>query len=322
MREGVKKKRCAAMEAGAQNRAGDLVASRGVGSFPLAPKVWMLGIPFDAMPRIQVHDAIRRMLEAGQSHQVVTANSQFLRLSLRSARLRAVLRSADLVLCDSGPLCWAARLLGQKIPERVSGAELVPLMLRSCADSGKTVFWLGGPPADSEAVREKLRREMPELRFHAQSCLEFPPSAASLREARRAVAEAKPDLLLVSWGCPYAEIWIHRHARKLGVPVAVGVGAAIAFFSGRLRRAPRIVQICGMEWAFRMVQEPGRLVGRYLRDAAVVPEAVLRQWLPDLLGAIPHASAMAPRTLRFGHLRVPFLAWLGAIGCRMGFKAR
>jgi N-acetylglucosaminyldiphosphoundecaprenol N-acetyl-beta-D-mannosaminyltransferase len=322
MREGVQKKRCAAMGAGAQKRAGDLIASRGAGNSALAPKVWMLGIPFDAMPRIQAHAAIRRMLEAGQSHQVVTANSQFLRLSLRSARLRAVLRAADLVLCDSGPLCWAARLLGQKNLERVSGADLVPLLLRSCADSGKTVFWLGGTPADSEAVREKLRREMPELRFHAQSCPGFPPSASSLREAGRAVVEAKPDLLLVSWGCPYAEIWIHRHARKLGVPVAVGVGAAIGFFSGRLRRAPRIVQICGMEWAFRMVQEPRRLVGRYLRDAAVVPKAVLRQWRPDLMGAISQAYAMAPQILRSGRLRIPILAWLGTMGSRLGFKAR
>jgi hypothetical protein len=71
-----------------------------------------------------------------------------------------------------------------------------------------------------------------------------------------------------------------------------------------------------------MVQEPGRLVGRYLRDAAVVPEAVLRQWLPGLLGAISKASAMDPRIPRFGRLRVPFLAWLGDMGRWLGFNAR
>lgn len=319
MREEVSQTRCAVKGRGLGN--GNPGARQGSGIPADSSKVWMLGIPFDALPGAQALATVQRMLEAERPHQIVTANSQFLRLSLRSARLRAVLRSADLVLCDSGPLCWTARLLGQKIPERVSGADLVPPLLRSCADAGKTVFWLGGTPADSQAVQEKLRVEFPGLRFHAQSSSEFPPSRASLRAAQRAVAEAKPDLLLVSWGCPFAELWIHNYARKLGIPVAVGVGAGIGFFSGRLRRAPRVIQKWGMEWAFRMVQEPGRLAGRYLRDAAVVPMALLRQALRNLTGAISDSHAIAPRIQGPGRLRSPISSWLETVGRRLGFKA-
>jgi N-acetylglucosaminyldiphosphoundecaprenol N-acetyl-beta-D-mannosaminyltransferase len=246
---------------------------------PPPPTVSICGVPVARISVAEALSTIRKMLGSGRPHQIVTVNAQFLRLASGSLRLHGILQRADLVLCDSAPLRWGARFLGGKIPERIAGSDLVMPLLKACLDLGKSVLWLGGMPADSEAVKNKIRQELPELRFEAWTAPEFPLGPESLAIAKSIVAQSKPDLLLVSWGCPFAEEWIDEHARGLGVPVAVGVGAAVAFISGRLRRAPPFLQRWGLEWVFRMAQEPTRLGRRYFRDALTVPVAIFAQRL-------------------------------------------
>ena len=97
-------------------------------------------------------------------------------------------------------------------------------------------------------------------------------------EIKRRITDAAPDLLFVSFGCPKQEKWIAMHYRSLGVPVAAGVGATIDFLAGQVKRAPAWMQRCGVEWIFRLAQEPRRLFGRYTRDLWVFGKSILAQW--------------------------------------------
>jgi N-acetylglucosaminyldiphosphoundecaprenol N-acetyl-beta-D-mannosaminyltransferase len=245
----------------------------------------ILGIPFDCVTIPEALDAIEDMIQSGRPHQLVTANVDFLVQSLTDLELRRVLAEADLVLCDGTPLVWASRCLGNALPERVAGADLVPLLIRRAAERGYRIFFLGGKSEVAAKAVERLQREHPNLQIAGHYS---PPFASLLEmdhpEIRRRIRRAQPDILLVSFGCPKAEKWIAMNCRSLGVPVCIGVGATIDFLAGEMKRAPEWMQYCGMEWVFRFLQEPARLGPRYATDLRRFSLAFARQWL-----AAPHS---------------------------------
>ena len=121
----------------------------------------------------------------------------------------------------------------------------------------------------AEAVRN-VETQYPELEIAGAYSPPFAPLDKMNHDAiNRRIREAAPDLLLVSFGCPKQEKWIARNYQTLGVPVSIGVGATIDFLAGSMRRAPMWMRQCGMEWIFRLLQEPRRLLKRYAADLAV-----------------------------------------------------
>jgi exopolysaccharide biosynthesis WecB/TagA/CpsF family protein len=209
----------------------------------------------------------------------------FLVQARRDADLRRVLREAHLVLCDGMPLVLASRLLGNRLPERVTGADLVPRLLGHASEKGQRVFFLGGTPEVNELAVARLRERFPKLNIAGH----YAPPICALEEmdqdeiARRITA-ARPDLLFVAFGCPKAEKWMARHHQSLGVPVMMGVGGTIDMLAGRVRRAPRWMQQASLEWFYRLVQEPRRLFRRYATDFGFFFPAVLAQWAHLRLG--------------------------------------
>jgi N-acetylglucosaminyldiphosphoundecaprenol N-acetyl-beta-D-mannosaminyltransferase len=182
-------------------------------------------------------------------------------------------------LCDGTPLVWASRLLGNRLPERCAGADLAPLFVRVAAQKGYRVFFLGATPAVASRAVDKLREHYPDLIIAGQYS---PPFKQLLDmdhdEITRRIRDAKPDFLFVSFGCPKQEKWIAMHYRSLGVPVSIGVGATIDFFAGHMKRAPVWMQRTGLEWTFRLLQEPRRLFKRYAKDLGVFGRKIVVQW--------------------------------------------
>jgi N-acetylglucosaminyldiphosphoundecaprenol N-acetyl-beta-D-mannosaminyltransferase len=170
-------------------------------------------------------------------------------------------------------------LLGNPLPERVAGSDLVPLLIDLAAERNYRLFFLGASEESSRQAVANLRKSHPGL---ALAGFYSPPFNPLLEmdhdEIRRRILQAKPDLLFVSFGCPKQEKWIAMHYRHLGVPVAVGVGGTIDLLTGQLKRAPRWMRRTGSEWIFRLVQEPQRLFRRYLKDLWVFGWAILSQW--------------------------------------------
>ena len=242
------------------------------------PPIAILGVPFDNITTAETVATIDLMVSSRQPHYLVTANVDFLVQAQEDVELRRILFDAHLVLCDGTPLVWASRLLGNPLLERVAGADLVPLLLRVAAEKQYRVFFLGATPESCTQAVNNLKKLHPTLIIADHYS---PPFNKLLEmdhdEIKQRILAAKPDLLFVSFGCPKQEKWIAMHYRSLGVPVSAGVGATIDFLGGSVKRAPVWMQRAGLEWTYRLAQEPRRLFKRYFKDLWVFGWKILRQ---------------------------------------------
>lgn len=243
------------------------------------PPIALLGVPFDNLTIAEAIERIEQMIASGRPHYLVTANVDFLVQARTDVELRRILFDAHLVLCDGTPLVWASRLLGNPLPERVAGADLAPLLIRVAAEKQYRLFLLGATPESAGQAVARLRAQHPALLIAGHYS---PPFNRLLEmdhdEIKGRIVTAQPDLLFVSFGCPKQEKWMAMHYRELGVPVVAGVGATIDFLAGQVRRAPPWMRRFGIEWLFRLAQEPRRLYRRYFKDLWVFGWALLAQW--------------------------------------------
>jgi N-acetylglucosaminyldiphosphoundecaprenol N-acetyl-beta-D-mannosaminyltransferase len=176
---------------------------------------------------------------------------------------------------------WASRLLGQPLPERVTGADLVPSLFdASDASRPLTVFLLGAMPGVADRAAKNIEAHWP----HVKVTGTYSPPFGFERDAREnerileMIAEASPDVLVLGVGAPKQELWIHEHRDRVAARVALCVGATIDFLADEKPRAPQWMQQTGLEWCYRLASEPRRLVGRYARDAWLFPQLVWREW--------------------------------------------
>lgn len=263
-----------------------------------ARPIAILGVPFD---HVTIHDAIDRieaMIASRRAHYVVTANVDFLVQAHRDVELRRILLDADLVLCDGTPLVWASKWLGNALPERVAGSDLAPALIGKAAERGYRIFLLGAAQGVAAEATAKLKVQYPTLNIVGHYSPPFSDLLAmNHEEIISRVQATRPDILLVSFGCPKQEKWIAMHHRKLGVPVAIGVGATIDFLAGRVKRAPGWMRHTGTEWLYRLAQEPRRLYKRYAKDLVYFVPTLATQCV-RLAGARQLPSG--PQEMSFG----------------------
>lgn len=232
----------------------------------MKPRTRILGVDIDPLTMDQAILAVQRLIAEGNPSLVLAVNVDVCMQIQRDAKLREIFGSGDLVFVDGTPMMWAARFLGRPFPGRVSGSDFVPAFCAAAANSGHTVFFLGGAPGIAEDARDWLQARDPGLRIVGTYA---PPAGFDEDEAESAriverVRQARPDVLFVACGCPRQEKWLSRYRDQLRVPVSMGVGSAFDYLAGRLRRAPAWMQRAGIEWVYRLVQEPRRLWRRYL----------------------------------------------------------
>jgi N-acetylglucosaminyldiphosphoundecaprenol N-acetyl-beta-D-mannosaminyltransferase len=247
------------------------------------PRRWpigLLGVPFENITQAEAVARVEAMIASRQPHYVVTANVDFLVQARRDVELRRILLAADLVLCDGTPLLWASRWLGNPLPERVAGSDVTPLLIAAAARKGHRLFLLGAQPGVAAESAARLIKQHPQLVIAGHYS---PPYGKLLEmnfaEISQRISATRPDLLLVSFGCPKQEKWMAKHYRQLGVPVLIGVGATLDFIAGRVKRAPALMRRTGTECFYRLAQEPRRLIGRYAGDFIHFLPAIARQCL-------------------------------------------
>ncbi|MCL4176658.1 MAG: WecB/TagA/CpsF family glycosyltransferase [Verrucomicrobia bacterium] len=237
----------------------------------------LLGVAFDNLTLRETVNRIEEMIASPRSHYVVTANMDFLAVARRDPEFQRILLNAHLVLCDGTPLVWASRLFGNPLPERVAGADVVPELIRVAAEKHYRLFFLGATEESNTQAIARLRARFPDLDISHYSPPFRPLPELDNADIIRRVRAAKPDLLFVAFGCPKAEKWMARHYAELGVPVAIGIGATIDFLAGRVKRAPLWMQRGGVEWIYRLCQEPRRLFKRYATDLWFFGRTMARQ---------------------------------------------
>lgn len=172
------------------------------------------------------------------------------------------LRRADNVFPDGMGMSLAGRWLGQPFLANVNGTDMFPLLCECVASTSYRIFLLGGSPGVAEKVKQWVETLYPEVHICGTHSGYFSDEETdSVVEAIRA---SRADLLFVAFGVPAQELWIVRNLKKTGAHVAIGVGGLFDFFSGNIPRAPAWVRVIGMEWVYRLIQEPKRLWRRYL----------------------------------------------------------
>lgn len=238
--------------------------------------VW--DVPFDRVTMRQAVDQIERLIQRGAPAQVITANLNYVMLHHQDERLRRVTESADLVLADGQPIVWRSRWGADPLPERVAGSEMIHHLAARAGERGWGIYFLGGEPAIAKACADKLAAANPGMRIAG---IESPPFRTLTDQERQEQAErirsSGADLMLVAFGQPKGEYWIHENREQLGVPVCIQVGASFDFVAGTAKRAPRIWQRLGAEWAYRMLHDPRRLIPRYAANAGFLAKAIIRR---------------------------------------------
>jgi exopolysaccharide biosynthesis WecB/TagA/CpsF family protein len=268
--------------AGANEDASDLVDPDGDG------RAWIAGVPVDV---VDMRGAINRVMDLvgrPSGAQVCTVNLDFVVSAQHDPEVTWVLQKSDLNVADGAPVAWLAAITGHHMP-RVAGADLVPLIAGAAADRGASVFFLGGESRAAEESARRLSVRFPKLKVAGfyeppRAAVEDLPNA----EMVRLVRESGAEIVLVGLGHPKQERWIAQNRAQLGASVAIGVGGCFDFISTRRRRAPGWLQDAGLEWLYRLAQEPRRLFTRYARDAAwlvVLAVRVVRSRRQALRGA-------------------------------------
>ncbi len=227
---------------------------------PGHPTRWIrheiLGCPVDALTQADALTAINDFVAQGHPHHIVTVNPEYVMLAHRDSAFLQVLQSADMATADGAGLLLAARVLGFRLPQRVTGNDIVAGVARCAAVRGWRLFLLGAAPGVARAAAVTLQTYYPSLVI--AGTMSGSPAANDVLHIVEQVTTVRPDVLLVAFGAPRQDLWIAAHKQALGVPVAIGVGGAFDFLAGVQRRAPLLLQQAGLEWAYRLWREPYR----------------------------------------------------------------
>lgn len=228
-------------------------------------------------------DRIIAMCEEKNPAYVVTPNVDHIVLLEDHHDFRSSYDHADLVLADGMPIVWASYLLQKPLKERVAGSDLAPALCERVAKTGHSIFLFGAAPGVAEKAATTLKERYPGIRIVGAYSppLGFDKSPEQTEEAIMLLNESGADIIFLAMSTISQEVFMHHNHERLKHGVMLGIGATIDFIAGEKVRAPVFMQKIGLEWAFRLCQEPKRLFWRYARDLKFIPilfREVVRGW--------------------------------------------
>lgn len=243
---------------------------------PVRPwrRISLLDLPVDDLTMDETLAAIDGFIADGSVHQHVVVNVTKVVQAHADPELRAVIAACDLINVDGQPVVWASRLLGTPLRERVAGVDLMDRLIARAGERGHRLYLLGARPEVVAAVAARIARDHPSAVVAGWRDGYWAPDEEA--GVVRAIAEARPDILFVAFGSPAKERFLARWKAEIGAPFVMGVGGSFDVYAGRVRRAPRWMRRVGLEWLFRVSQEPGRMWRRYAGDAPRFAWLVLR----------------------------------------------
>ncbi len=258
-------------------------------------QIQIFGIGIHPVRMSEAVDCLREWIAQrdGTCRYVVTPNTDHALLFQRHEGFRRACGDASLVTADGMPVVLASRLFGRALPQRVTGADLVPAMFSAAtAEAPLRTFLLGAAPGVAERAATKVMSTWPHVDIVGTYCppMGFEHDEEQEQEVLARVNAVKPDFLVIGLGAPKQELFINKHRANLEASVAVCVGGTIDYLAGDLPRAPLWMRNSGLEWLFRCLTEPKRLPARYLRDAWHFPSLLWKEWS----GSLRHSHEADP----------------------------
>lgn len=227
-----------------------------------------MNIEIDNLTMEEALAAIDELIQQDKCSYVVTPNVDHIVQLETNEELKTIYSNASLVLTDGKPLLWIAKWYGTPIKEKISGSDLFPKLCEMAARKKYKMFFLGAAEGIAEKAAKNLVARYPELQVTGTYAppFGFEKDDTELKKIKKLVEEAQPKILVVGLGCPKQEKFIYDNCETLGVPLSLGLGASFDFEAGNVKRAPKWMSECGLEWLFRITQDPKRMVKRYLVD--------------------------------------------------------
>jgi N-acetylglucosaminyldiphosphoundecaprenol N-acetyl-beta-D-mannosaminyltransferase len=242
----------------------------------------VLGCDLDRVDMRQVVDRCREFIEARSPARHVSVNAAKL-VALRSdSRMRRIIEDSDLVTADGMPVVWASRLLGDPLPSRVAGIDLMSRLFELAEQRGYRIYILGAQQEVLARAITQIKKQYPRIQIVGYRNGYF--SDAESSNVATAIAAAQPDILFVAMSSPRKEYWLEENAPALRIPLAMGVGGSMDVWAGETARAPEWMQGVGLEWLFRLSQEPSRLWKRYLLSNTLFTAMLIRALARRTLG--------------------------------------
>lgn len=224
-------------------------------------RVQLLNCEFDVITTEGTVDWALDLIKAGKRGYICTVNVAILMMMKSNDRLRRFIEQAALIVADGTPVVWASRWFSRPLPERVTGVDLVDELAARAEREGLGIYLLGAAPDVIATAAASLQAKYPQLQISFSDGY-FPLNQAGDRV--KAIRESGAQILFVGMGVPRQEVFLEENWAELGVNLAVGIGGSFDVLAGLRKRAPLWVQEVGLEWLYRLVQEPRRLWKRYL----------------------------------------------------------
>jgi N-acetylglucosaminyldiphosphoundecaprenol N-acetyl-beta-D-mannosaminyltransferase len=243
------------------------------------PSKKIIGISVNSLRFEDQINIIIKWSQSNLSKVVCIANVHMLVEGCQNPWFGEILHNADLVTPDGMPLVWMLRFLGTTHQDRVAGVDVLSSLCKHASERGVSIYFLGSQDTILAKMRERLTREVPNLDIAGMQSLPFRPlTPEEDRELISSLNRSGAGLILVSLGCPKQEIWMSHHKEKIAA-VMIGLGGAFPVYAGIQKRAPKFFREAGLEWFFRLIQEPRRLWKRYASTIPVFIWLVIKQTL-------------------------------------------
>ena len=211
---------------------------------------------------------IDNLIKQNKNSYVVTPNVDHIVQLEKGGEIVEVYKDADLILTDGKPLIWISKLYKNPIKEKISGSDLFPLLCKMASEKKYKMFFLGAAEGIAAKAAENLKNKYEGLSVVGTYSppYGFENDEKEIDKIIKMINEVQPHILIVGLGCPKQELFIFHYRNRLNVPISLGLGASLDFEAGNIKRAPKWMSNCGLEWLYRIFQDPKRLVKRYLID--------------------------------------------------------
>lgn len=240
-------------------------------------RVTLMGVPIDALRMDEVVQCCERAIDQRSRLHIGVVNAAKIVNMHRNDALRHAVLTSDKIFADGMSVVWAARLLRRPLPERIAGIDLMAALLQRAHERRFRVYCLGATEEVLAIATQRMQAEYPNMVLAGKHHGYF--SQAEEPQVAADIAAAKPDLLFVAMTSPKKEQFLARWAGQVEVPICHGVGGSFDVLAGKVRRAPRLWQRLGLEWLYRVIQEPGRMWRRYLVTNTLFMVMLAREWL-------------------------------------------
>ena len=242
-------------------------------------KVDILGTQVSSIRSADLLAAFKSFIQQKQFIQVAITPANSILAAYKNKAVQNLYNISDYVLCDGVPVRWAAAFLNTPIVERITGLDLLPDLVAFAAKENFSLFLLGASPGVGERLKEVILQQYPNCNIVGIYVPPFMPvfDATENKKMVDAVNAAQADIVLVSLTAPKQDIWIADNKSSLHPAIYIGIGGAFEVMAGIAKRAPKWMHGAGLEWFYRLIQEPKRMYRRYLIEAPVFIPLVIRQ---------------------------------------------